>query len=918
MTSANLRLFDERLEPEKNYWLRQLAGEPVPAGLPLDYTRPAVFTQRTEAVELDCEPEAVAGLHRLCGENEALAFTVLTAALQVCLSRYAGAEDVVVGTTIHRRHAEVAALNRVLALRGRVEPGAQVRELLAHVKQTVADAYANQKYPFKRLLQLLGVEPPHNRAPLFNVVILLESINDPAHAAELRHDLTVLCARRGGRLGLRFEYSPRLFKRETVAVFAEHFQAVLGALVAAPDRVVDALELRPARTQARWLEEFNRTAADYPRDRTAHELFEAQAALTPDAVAVVDGGEQLTYGELNNRANRLAHHLRALGVGPGTQAAVLLEHSPRLLVALLGVLKAGGAYVPIDPEHPRNRIAFVLRDARCVAVLTDGPLAERLPEGAPPAVLLDRDWPEIARASGANPAPTTTPGGLAYVIYTSGSTGEPKGVQIEHAALVNYVWWAREVYLRGEPLNFALYSTIAFDLTVTSVYVPLITGSRIHIYRKAEGRSPLDEALTDDRVEVLKLTPSHLALLAARDNRGSRLRRLVVGGEALTTELARAVQRSFGREVEIYNEYGPTEATVGCMIHRFGAGADDRVHVPIGRPAANARVYVLDERLRPVPVGVAGELYLGGAGVARGYLGRPDLTAERFIPDPLSGEAGGRLYRTGDVARRLAGGELDFLGRGDGQVKVRGFRVELGEVEAALLRHESVREATVVARGQAGADVRLAAYVTLEPDAEGGRERPGDEVEAAPESNLSRLLKRYLSERLPDYMIPSWVCVLEALPLTPNGKIDRRALPEPTSAAEAGAAEYVAPRDETETRIAAVWAEVLGVERVGVNDNFFDLGGHSLLATQVVARLRREFNITLPLRSLFESPDVAGLALAVAQAAGAQAEKELPEVAAAGRGGKSLEQLLAELQRLSADEVNRMLEEKKQRQGGDA
>ncbi|MBV9927472.1 MAG: AMP-binding protein, partial [Acidobacteria bacterium] len=309
---------------------------------------------------------------------------------------------------------------------------------------------------------------------------------------------------------------------------------------------------------------------------------------------------------------------------------------------------------------------------------------------------------------------------------------------------------------------------------------------------------------------------------------------------------------------------------------------------------------------------------LGGAGVARGYLGRPDLTAERFIPDPLSGEAGGRLYRTGDVARRLAGGELDFLGRGDGQVKVRGFRVELGEVEAALLRHESVREATVVARGQAGADVRLAAYVTLEPDAEGGRERPGDEVEAAPESNLSRLLKRYLSERLPDYMIPSWVCVLEALPLTPNGKIDRRALPEPTSAAEAGAAEYVAPRDETETRIAAVWAEVLGVERVGVNDNFFDLGGHSLLATQVVARLRREFNITLPLRSLFESPDVAGLALAVAQAAGAQAEKELPEVAAAGRGGKSLEQLLAELQRLSADEVNRMLEEKKQRQGGDA
>ncbi|MBV9927466.1 MAG: amino acid adenylation domain-containing protein [Acidobacteria bacterium] len=866
MTSANLRLFDERLEPEKNYWLRQLAGEPVPAGLPLDYTRPAVFTQRTEAVELDCEPEAVAGLHRLCGENEALAFTVLTAALQVCLSRYAGAEDVVVGTTIHRRHAEVAALNRVLALRGRVEPGAQVRELLAHVKQTVADAYANQKYPFKRLLQLLGVEPPHNRAPLFNVVILLESINDPAHAAELRHDLTVLCARRGGRLGLRFEYSPRLFKRETVAVFAEHFQAVLGALVAAPDRVVDALELRPARTQARWLEEFNRTAADYPRDRTAHELFEAQAALTPDAVAVVDGGEQLTYGELNNRANRLAHHLRALGVGPGTQAAVLLEHSPRLLVALLGVLKAGGAYVPIDPEHPRNRIAFVLRDARCVAVLTDGPLAERLPEGAPPAVLLDRDWPEIARASGANPAPTTTPGGLAYVIYTSGSTGEPKGVQIEHAALVNYVWWAREVYLRGEPLNFALYSTIAFDLTVTSVYVPLITGSRIHIYRKAEGRSPLDEALTDDRVEVLKLTPSHLALLAARDNRGSRLRRLVVGGEALTTELARAVQRSFGREVEIYNEYGPTEATVGCMIHRFGAGADDRVHVPIGRPAANARVYVLDERLRPVAENVVGELYIAGDGLAVGYLNKEGLTAERFIPDPF--DAGARMYRTGDLARVLPGGELDLIGRRDEQVKFRGYRVELNEIRSALNRHPEIRDSVVVLANDAQARPVMVAYYVSRRELEGEQ------------------LREFLSDSIIEETLPNLFVHLRRLPLTLNGKINYRALPTVEEAREQVRRRYVGARNADEAALLRIWDEVLGVERVGVHDSFFEWGGHSLLGTQVISRVRETLGVELPLRSLFETPTVAGLAEKVAAARDLERTSSAPAIRPAAHDGR--------------------------------
>ncbi len=422
---------------------------------------------------------------------------------------------------------------------------------------------------------------------------------------------------------------------------------------------------------------------------------------------------------------------------------------------------------------------------------------------------------------------------------------------------------------------------------------------------EAEGVEGLGQALSECQdFSLVKLTPAHLDVLPqvlALPPSDEQARALVIGGEALSWAPL-AYWRTHAPGTRLINEYGPTETVVGCCVYEVGSERFETGSVPIGQPIANTQLYILDRKQQSVPVGVVGELYIGGAGVARGYLNRPELTAEKFIPDPFSTSHGARLYRTGDLARRLVNGALEFLGRDDHQVKIRGYRIELGEIEAALLAHGSVREAAVVARGEAGPDKRLAAYVTLAADAGTHNDELNNE--------LGSQLKRYLSERLPEYMIPAWLIVLDALPLTPNGKVDRSALPEPAAASDTLAAGYVAPRDETEARIADVWAEVLGVARVGVNDNFFDLGGHSLLATQVVSRLRREFNIALPLRSLFESPDVARLALVVAQAAGAQTEKELPEVAAIKRGGKSLEELLAELQQLSADEVNRMLDEK--------
>ncbi|HEX8273687.1 MAG TPA: amino acid adenylation domain-containing protein [Longimicrobiaceae bacterium] len=868
------QLRGEALERQTAYWRERLAGAPALLELPTDRPRPAVQAHRgaLERVELPRElRERLAALGR--GEGATL-FMTLLAAWQALLARWSGQDDVVVGSSIAgrtRRETEglIGFFLDTLVLRTDLSGDPTFREALRRVRDVTLGAYEHQEVPFERLVEELRPERSLGHAPLFQVMFVLQG----AEAAELglpgvevealaadagtsKFDLTLSMAAHPGGLAAELEYDTELFERATAARMLGHLRRVLEQVAADADRPLPELELLDDAERRQLLEGWNRTEAEWPADRCVHQLFEEQAERTPDAVAVVAGEESLTYRELNARADRLARRLAGLGVGPESRVALCLERSAGLLAGLLAVLKAGGAYVPLDPSYPQPRLAFMLEDSGARVLLTQQSLADRLPEFGGETVVLDGADDAGALSHSRTPAlsHSPSPGNLAYVIYTSGSTGRPKGVMVEHRALTHYAAWAASRYAGGEPLRLPLYSAVAFDLAVTSLYVPLLTGGAVVVYGEGEGDGPaIARVFEDDAVDAVKLTPSHLALLAGRELRTTRIRTLVVGGEDLPAALARSVVEASGGRLEIHNEYGPTEAAVGCTIHRFDPERDARPSVPVGRPIDNMRALVLDGRGEPAPVGVPGELYVGGAGLARGYAGRPALTAGRFVPDPFGAEPGGRLYRTGDRARRLDDGTLEFLGRLDEQVKVRGFRVEPGEVEARLREHAAVREAVVTAREDVPGDRRLVAYWV------GGK---GVEAET---------LRAHLAGRLPAYMVPAAYVRLEALPLTPSGKTDRAALPAPDDGARARRP-YEAPRGEVETALGAVWAEVLGVERVGRLDNFFELGGHSLLAVRLAERMRLA-GLHADVQVLFTSPTLAGLAAAVQ---GEPGEPELP------------------------------------------
>jgi tyrocidine synthetase-3 len=858
-------LMDEQLEQEKDYWSKKLSGELAPASLPLDYRRPGEFKGERASIPVELGRDAEGRLLEVCGGRESLVFAILVAALKICLFRYSGVEDVTVGTAIHERYGEVASLNKVLALRTEVRGGATLRQLLEDVRRTLSEAYAHQKFPFDRILELLNVEWPNNRAPLFSVVALLENINRRENILHLKNDLTLAFSIKDGGITGAAEYNPHLFDPQNIEIFARHYRATLRAILESPDTKVEEIELLTPERKRKLVFDYNATERDYPRDKTVQQLFEEQAARTPEAVAVVRGEDELTYAALSRRSNQLARHLLSRGVGRGARVGIYLGHSPETLVALLGVLKAGAAYVPFEPAHPRSQLEFMLEDAGITFILTERRSLEGLSGIGVETLCLDAEWGVVSGESDASPAAAATPGDLAYVIYTSGSTGQPKGVKIQHGALLNYVSWAAEVYGFGEGLAVPLYSSLSFDLTVTSIYPPLISGDRIIVYRQEGRESPLADILAENRVELVKLTPSHLSLIKDQDNRGSRVRRLIVGGEALETELARRVLQSFGGLVEIYNEYGPTEATVGCMLHRFDPERDRRALVPVGRPAANARLYVLDTKLRPVAENVLGEMYIGGECLAAGYLNRGELTAERFVSDPQ--RAGERMYRSGDMARWLPEGVMEYVGRRDGQVKYHGYRVELGELKAALNRHPQVRDSAVVMAEERGGGGLLVAYYVSRQEVEG------------------RELREWMAAQVIEEMLPNMFVHLKKLPLTLNGKINYRALPSVEEARARIKRDFVPPQTSTEKTLAAIWSEVLGVERVGVHDNFFELGGHSLLATLIVSRVREVFQVDLPLRSLFKVPTVAGIAEHVETMSWA-ARGALAQPVAAGQHGE--------------------------------
>ncbi len=876
------RLAGPDLEELLDYWTERLTGAPARLELPADRPRPSVQSHSGRLCEFELTPAEAAPLRELARGQEASLFMVLLAGFKALVHRYTGVQDVVIGSPVSgREHEETASLlgyfSNTLALRTDLSDDPTLAELLARVKQTTLEARAHQELPFEKLVEALNPERNQSHSPIFQVLLGFDVAEDaPTLAGRTlerlpvpgwqwsRFDLSiVLREREDGSLRAQLEYSTDLFDESTIERLVDHYRTVLTAGARGPEQRLSELPILTSAERARMLVDWNATARDYDR-RCLHEQFAEQAARRPDAIAIVTARERISYGELDRRSNQLARELIDLGVREGALVAICLERSVDLLVAMLGVLRTGAAYVPIEPTYPPQRQERLVADADAPVLITqESHLGVIDPPGAS-VLCVDRDRARLDAQPDGPLEIAVDPDALAYVIYTSGSTGEPKGVEIRHRSVANLIAEMRERPGIGEGDVLANLTTPAFDLSVPDWYLPLTSGARLAIVPREATLDGVDLAdwLTRTGATIVQATPTTWQMLVDAGWKGSEQLKIVCGGEALPRGLA---EELLVRGSCLWHMYGPTETTVWSSVIELHPGDGSP---PLGGPIANTRLYVLDAHSEPVPVGVPGELYIGGDGVARGYHKRPELTAERFVADPFSFASSERLYRTGDLVRWRESGTLEFLGRIDHQVKLRGFRIELQEIEAVLSTHEDVGATVVVVREDSPGDRRLVAYVTSAGD------------RAPEEEQLRRLLK----SNLPPFMVPSTFVVLDALPVTPNGKLDRASLPAPDGSRPDLARPYTAPQGPVEESLASIWREVLTVDRVGVDDSFFDLGGHSLLAVKMLARVHESLGISLALHQLFDSSTVRELARA------------LTAELLAGADGEDLSQILAESQ----------------------
>jgi amino acid adenylation domain-containing protein len=782
------------------------------------------------------------------------------------LHRYTGQSDFAIGSPISGRtrvelDGLVGCLANTLVLRTDLSGNPTFRELMRRESKVAQSATSHAELPFARLVEELHRDRTFSHSPLFQVSFQLrEPVEIDFFGLKTEpidmdwgvsnYELSLEIVPRSGGLSCHFEYNTDLFESATIARLIGHFQVLLGAIADDADRAISELPLIPDAERNQLLFDWNDTAADFPRNAGIHHRFEEQVERTPGAIAIAMESQQWTYRELNSRANQLAYFLRILGVGPETPVAICLGRSLDMVLGILGILKAGGAYVPLDPAYPQERLRFMLQDVQARVLLTQASLRDKMPDSAIQVVCLDMDWPLIARQRQTNPDGGVLPNHLAYVIYTSGSTGQPKGVMIEHRALVNHMHWVQSTFPLSDTDCELQQTPFTFDVSVWEIFAPLLSGARLCLARPDGHRDSayLVDVIAEEGVTSIQLVPSMLRMLL--DEPGwrecTRLQRVFCGAEVLPVELAERLLATL--DVELVNIYGPTETCIDATYWRCRRGHPT---MPIGKPLANMQAYILDEHRQLVPIGVPGELYLGGEGLARGYLNRPELTEEKFVASPFRRESGSRLYRTGDRARFHSDGNIEFLGRVDHQVKLRGFRVELGEIENVLQQHPAVRESVVVVREDSPGDKRLAAYLVPTPN-------------QAPEAEE---LRRFLKEKLPNYMTPSTYVLLNDLPRTSSGKVDRKRLPAPDPARPGAESDFVAPRNVVEQRLLKLWQDVLGLQRISVTDNFFDLGGHSLLAVRLFVKIERIMARSLPLASIFEAPTIEQLAVRIESAA---------------------------------------------------
>ena len=882
----------ESLEAQLAYWKRQLSGAPTVLELPTDHPRPLRMTHVGADEWCDVTLNLTEKLNELSHREGATLFMTLFAAFLTLLHRYTGQKDILIGTAnAGRNHAQIESLIgffiNTLVLRTDLSGNPTFRELLHRVREVALGAYEHQDLPFEKLVEELQPQRDASRQPFFQVMFNLQAAADEEPAAR---GLTITTQDIGNqtRFDLEFHlwmvpeglagpliYNTDLFERSTILRMLTHFQTLLEGIAANPDTRLSELPLltKEEQKQAR---KWSRSKTEYERDLSVQTLVEAQAVRRPEAPALVYGTRQLTYGELNQRANQLAHYLQRRGVGLEARVGVLLEPSIEFVVALLAILKAGGAYVPLDPGYPRPRLEFMLEDAGVQLLLT----ARDQTEVGGESVYLGETWEQFASESQENPKTETAAENLAYVMYTSGSTGQPKGAAITHRAINRLVCNTNYVQLE-ESDRIAQISNVSFDAATFEIWGALTSGATLVGLTKETVLSPAEfkRAIAEQQISVIFLTTALFNQVAQNEpDAFASVRYLLFGGETCDPQAVRRVLQ-LGKPQHFEHVYGPTEATTFSTSYEIKEVSEDARTIPIGRTISNTETWVLDQYGQVAPVGVPAELYIGGDGIASAYLGCPELTAEKFVPHPHSTEPGARLYRTGDLVRYLSDGNIDFLGRMDQQVKLRGFRIELGEIEVVLQQHPAVRETVVMFREDEPGDKRVVAYVVADSQA----------------TAIVAELRSWLRERLPDYFVPAQFVLLERLPLTPNGKVDRRALPVPDNATQPPA-EIVAPRTPEEAKIAEIWAEVLDVSPIGVETDFFDLGGHSLLATRVVTRIREAFSLNLPLRVLFDSPTVAEIAAYVANA------RTLDEVA-------RIAAVVDKLTQLSDDETRSMLQE---------
>jgi surfactin family lipopeptide synthetase C len=872
------------------FWRQRLKGLRAPTSLGIDHVPargdgPDHYEEREVSISIP----TTEALRLLARQQRLTLSTLVHGAWALLLSRYGNAEDVLFGSVVSGRPADLEDAQSILGVFINTLPiRAHVKEedlLVPWLNRLQIQQVEARQFEYSPLLDIHRWSELPQASRLFESILAFENypvseslrtkirnleVEDVRSFQRTGYPITVTAVP-GSELLIIISWDRHRFDPGSTDRVLGHLKQLLDTFAADLQRRLCEISLLTSAERHQLLVTFNNTGYDYPRHESYHSIFQAVAAKQPEATAVVFQQEHLTYGGLNARSNHLARYLQSLGIGPEGLVALCIERSIDLVVALLGILKAGGAYLPLDPTHARERLASILEDAQPRVLVTRSNLLTELPSTSCKVAFVDTDWPAMACHSDSNPLGGVVPENPAYVIYTSGSTGRPKGVAVPHRGLVNYLSWCVRSYSVSEGRGSLVHTPIGSDLTITSLLSPMFVGRRVVLVPEGQGIAGLGVVLRDESdLSFIKITPSHLGVLnqiASEEGISIPARRVIVGGEALHAENI-AWLRLNNSQIRIVNEYGPTEAVVGCSVYEDAGAQTLTGAMPIGRPISNVEIYVLDAHSRPVPVNVPGEIYIGGEGLARGYLDRPDLTADKFTPNPFGSTAGARLYKSGDLVRHLPVGNIEYLGRIDDQVKISGFRIEPGEVEVALRLHSCVRDAVVVAREDDPGTKRLVAYIV----ADDRRPLAGSD------------LREFLKQKLPQYMVPSRFVMLAALPLTPNGKVDKRALPAPDQECLDLGTTFVSPRMPLEETIARIWSEVLHIERVGIYDNFFELGGHSLLATRLLSRLRTALEVDLPLRSIFDSPTVADLAVTIVQARADMA------------GDEHINQLLAEVE----------------------